>query len=139
MDTDGDGSDDLSGGDCDDTDPALNVDDLDGDGYSTCDLDCDDNDATANLDDADGDGYATCAISTCFMFDLADSFGDGGTAMNGSLGRCECWYIDLLFWFFLQRRGLLTAGSVFQISWTEGSYVSEIVCYDQHCIRCCAY
>jgi hypothetical protein len=39
--------------DCDDSDPALNADDLDGDGFSTCDGDC--NEDTA---DADGDGVA---------------------------------------------------------------------------------
>ncbi len=46
--------------DCDDTDASLNWDDVDGDGYSTCDGDCDDTNASLNLDDADGDGYSTC-------------------------------------------------------------------------------
>ncbi len=46
------------GGDCDDGDDTLNLDDLDGDGFSTCDDDCDDGDATVNPDAAeiDGDG-----------------------------------------------------------------------------------
>jgi hypothetical protein len=35
-------------GDCDDADPSLNLDDGDGDGYSTCDDDCDDGDATVH-------------------------------------------------------------------------------------------
>ncbi len=46
------------GGDCDDGDDSLNLDDLDGDGWSTCDDDCDDSDATVNPGAAeiDGDG-----------------------------------------------------------------------------------
>ena len=39
----------LTADDCDDTDATLERDDLDGDGYSTCDGDCDDNDATVLL------------------------------------------------------------------------------------------
>lgn len=42
VDHDGDGA--LAGVDCDDLRPDLNVDDLDGDGYSTCQGDCDDDD-----------------------------------------------------------------------------------------------
>ena len=45
---------------CDDGDPALNLDDLDGDGWDTCDGDCDDGEADLNLDDLDGDGFDTC-------------------------------------------------------------------------------
>jgi len=45
-DADGDGWDETE--DCDDGDPDLNLDDLDGDGYSTCDDDCDDGDAAVN-------------------------------------------------------------------------------------------
>ena len=48
----GDGED----ADCDDLDAALNVDDVDGDGWSTCDGDCDDGAAVLSLDDDDGDG-----------------------------------------------------------------------------------
>jgi len=50
------------GGDCDDTDPALNPNDVDQDGASTCDAtpDCDDTDATLNVDDVDNDGDTTC-------------------------------------------------------------------------------
>jgi hypothetical protein len=47
-------------GDCNDNNEALNLDDADGDGWSTCSLDCDDTDAELNLDDADGDGVDTC-------------------------------------------------------------------------------
>lgn len=47
-------------GDCDDSDPTLNLDDTDGDGYSTCDGDCDDGDPALQLDDTDGDGHSTC-------------------------------------------------------------------------------
>jgi hypothetical protein len=47
-------------GDCDDTDPALNLDDTDDDGYTTCDGDCDDHDPALQLDDTDADGHTTC-------------------------------------------------------------------------------
>ncbi|MEC7987398.1 MAG: MopE-related protein, partial [Myxococcota bacterium] len=49
-----------TGGDCDDADASLNLDDEDGDGYSTCDGDCDDFDDTRSLDDLDSDGVSTC-------------------------------------------------------------------------------
>jgi len=51
-------------GDCDDNDPALNLDDLDGDGYSTCNGDCDDNDPAVPSSfylDADNDGFGSAA------------------------------------------------------------------------------
>ena len=57
SDADGDGV--LTEDDCDDYDSSLNEDDVDGDGYSTCDGDGDDNDAAINLDDVDGDGVST--------------------------------------------------------------------------------
>ena len=47
-------------GDCDDTDAALNLDDVDGDGFSTCDDDCDDNDPALESADRDGDTSTTC-------------------------------------------------------------------------------
>ena len=50
----------LTSADCDDGDAALNLDDADNDGYSTCDGDCDDSDASLESADADGDGYSTC-------------------------------------------------------------------------------
>ncbi len=50
----------VEGVDCDDQDPALNLDDADGDGFSTCDGDCDDQDPALNLADADEDGVSTC-------------------------------------------------------------------------------
>ncbi len=76
VDADGDGWD-VCGGfgvpaDCDDTDPTLNFNDVDGDGNATCDLapsdvaadtllgDCDDLDVWLNQHDADGDGDSTC-------------------------------------------------------------------------------
>ncbi|OGL99745.1 hypothetical protein A2501_00325 [Candidatus Uhrbacteria bacterium RIFOXYC12_FULL_57_11] len=37
----------TAGGDCDDADASLNLDDADGDGYDTCDDDCDDAEAAA--------------------------------------------------------------------------------------------
>jgi len=57
-DTDGDGATSCDG-DCNDLDSAFSLEDLDGDGWTTCDGDCDD-DATLHLDDADGDGFDTC-------------------------------------------------------------------------------
>ncbi|MEC7983537.1 MAG: putative metal-binding motif-containing protein, partial [Myxococcota bacterium] len=50
----------ASGTDCDDNDPNMNNDDVDGDGLGGCEGDCDDNDAFQNLRDNDGDGYASC-------------------------------------------------------------------------------
>ena len=46
--------------DCDDTDPALNLDDADSDGSTTCAGDCDDADALVEALDVDGDGVTTC-------------------------------------------------------------------------------
>ena len=62
CDQDGDGwpGGQCGGQDCDDEDADLNLDDLDGDGWATCDGDCDDQDALLNLDDLDGDGWSTC-------------------------------------------------------------------------------
>ncbi len=47
-------------GDCDDLDPDLNLDDGDGDGWSTCTGDCDDDDVLASPEDGDGDGLSGC-------------------------------------------------------------------------------
>ena len=59
TDDDGDGASEQEG-DCDDRDPALNLDDADLDGYTSCDGDCDDQDASLNLDDRDEDGFTNC-------------------------------------------------------------------------------
>ncbi len=58
VDADGDGY--PSDIDCDDTDAILNLDDVDMDGYSTCDGDCDDFDPVLNPGDYDGDGVTSC-------------------------------------------------------------------------------
>jgi len=49
-----------TGLDCDDRDPALNHDDDDNDGYSTCAGDCDDLDPQRSPADNDLDGYSGC-------------------------------------------------------------------------------
>lgn len=63
YDGDGDGyaSAGSGGDDCDDTDNALNLDDADGDTFTTCDGDCDDLDSALNLSDADKDGESSCS------------------------------------------------------------------------------
>ncbi len=57
-DADGDGY--PASVDCDDGDAALNWDDADLDGWSTCEGDCDDFDSDATPEDADGDGVSSC-------------------------------------------------------------------------------
>ena len=57
-DADGDG--DPLGTDCDDADPTLHSNDLDGDGASPCSGDCDDADASLSTDDLDSDGFSSC-------------------------------------------------------------------------------
>ncbi|MEQ1500639.1 MAG: MopE-related protein [Myxococcota bacterium] len=47
-------------GDCDDSDPALNPRDGDGDGFSTCQQDCDDANPGLSPADFDLDGFSTC-------------------------------------------------------------------------------
>jgi len=60
IDADGDGLAECEG-DCDDSDPWMDLTDGDGDGYTRCDGDCDDDDPALNLDDLDGDGWSNCA------------------------------------------------------------------------------
>jgi hypothetical protein len=62
VDDDGDG---YPGGlgdgfDCNDNDEALNLDDIDSDGWSTCTGDCDDEDDLLSPEDGDEDGFSTC-------------------------------------------------------------------------------
>jgi MYXO-CTERM domain-containing protein len=47
--------------DCNDNDETLNRDDVDEDGFSTCDGDCDDEDASIDPVDDDGDGFDECS------------------------------------------------------------------------------
>ena len=97
VDLDGDGA--LAAEDCDDNDAALNLDDSDGDGVTTCDGDCADDDASAYPGaaasepslctvDADGDGYgdATLAAPYDAGTDCAD---DEASAYPGAE---EVWY-----------------------------------------------
>ncbi len=73
------------GNDCDDSDPAVNLEDLDGDGVSACASDCDDTDPLNagsftedcfDGQDNDCDGIADCDDSdcetTCFEVDCTD-------------------------------------------------------------------
>jgi hypothetical protein len=59
-----------SGSDCDDSDALLNQDDVDGDGYSTCEEDCDDGDSTAYV------GVAFEEPGLCAHDDDGDGWGD---------------------------------------------------------------
>ncbi len=80
VDEDGDGY--TSDEDCDDTDPALNLDDADGDGFSTCDGDCDDDEAAVYPDAEEiCDGLDNdCNPDTD---ETADSDGDGTSLCDG--------------------------------------------------------
>ena len=68
QDADGDGYGDMypevegveAGSDCNDSDDAMNQDDLDGDGITSCAGDCDDDDVNTGIIDLDGDGYSGC-------------------------------------------------------------------------------
>ncbi len=75
VDADGDGWD--ASVDCDDGDPALNLDDADGDGVTTCDGDC---------DDGDGDNFPGNP-EAC---DGADNDCDGAVEADGD-GVCGLW------------------------------------------------
>ncbi len=80
-------------GDCDDDDAALNLDDVDGDGFSTCDFDCDDTDPLLNPGDYDTDGASTCAgdcddtnpFLTPFDFDSDGASTCAGDCDDGSV------------------------------------------------------
>ncbi len=73
VDADGDGA--AACVDCDDSDPALNLDDADGDGYSTCAGDCDDADPAVNP------GVAEDCLNG--MDDDCDGLIDEGTDADG--------------------------------------------------------
>ena len=53
--------------DCNDNDASLNLDDVDGDGYSTCDGDCDDNDAIGCVGHPGGGGMILITAGTFEM------------------------------------------------------------------------
>jgi formylglycine-generating enzyme len=73
----------LTADDCDDTDASLNHDDVDVDGYSTCDGDCDDTDDTVWL----------CPITYPgggdMIFIRAGTFDMGCTAAQQTTGECD--------------------------------------------------
>ena len=92
MDGDGDGY--LTcEGDCDDTDPALNADDLDNDTFSTCDGDCDDNDFLLNALDLDGDGNSVSCDNDCDDYNawlnVNDEDGDGWRTFGLTAGQLQ--------------------------------------------------
>ena len=67
--------------DCDDTNPNSTILAEDADCDTTVTIeDCDDNNPLLNMNDVDNDGAFTCEIaseSTCYDFELFDSYGDG--------------------------------------------------------------
>jgi hypothetical protein len=73
----------LTGDDCDDSDASLNENDIDLDGYSTCDGDCDDTDADLDAGDMDLDSYSSCD-GDC---DDDDSSAYPGVAVEQLLGK----------------------------------------------------
>ena len=83
QDEDGDGYGDMypevegveAGSDCNDSDDAMNQDDLDGDGITSCAGDCDDDDVNTGIIDLDGDGYSGCTTDCWDSID--DDNGDG--------------------------------------------------------------
>ncbi len=73
-------------GDCDDTDPALNWDDVDGDGYTTCNADCDDSDAAVSPAGIEVcDGVDNDCDGTPDDVDL-----DGDTYFTAECGGTDC-------------------------------------------------
>ncbi len=97
FDVDGDGSDsaEFGGPDCDDSDPTITGDDLDGDGFSSCAGDCDDTRADVNPDalgvcgnglDDDCDGQPECGILGTLDLDTLDAYIEGHDA-NDRTGR----------------------------------------------------
>ena len=78
----------LGYGDCDDASPVYNQNDIDGDGFTTCNNDCDDanqytfpgaafNESTTDcMTDADGDGYGDI-LNCCYTLYMLDNWGDG--------------------------------------------------------------
>lgn len=84
LDLDGDGAGETT--DCDDEDPTLNLDDLDGDFWSTCDGDCDDLNSALSPTDADQDGFTLCDLDCDDNDPMAfpgDFDGDGWSACDG--------------------------------------------------------
>jgi hypothetical protein len=76
----------VTADDCDDTDATLNLDDADGDTFTTCDGDCDDADFFPT--DSDGDGVE----DFCGWIDLSAGFYH--TCGVKSSASVECWGYD---------------------------------------------
>ena len=78
------------GNDCDDSDPAVNLEDNDGDGVSACAADCDDNDplnAGTFVEDCydgqdnDCDGLADTEDDDCLELECTDGLDDDGDGL----------------------------------------------------------
>lgn len=88
--------------DCDDQDADAHLQDVDGDGNTTCDLlpDCDDNDSHANSLDKDNDGFISCAYGVpgerVDCDDTDDSVYPGAPEIRGDGIDQNCDGVDLI-------------------------------------------
>jgi len=116
--------------DCDGT---ANVDsagevDSDGDSDLSC-ADCDDTDAAMNFNDDDGDGYTSCALDSCLIFVMDDSYGDGWNGAHISVSVAGVWTVDLavssVSGFSETQAVCAPSGSSISIVYISGNWESE--------------